>query len=358
MPNDKEFDEADFGDDVPMMEEETKENKTSNLFDDDEEEGSKQEVNELSTFEKNQLKIQKQIAELEAENMAEKEWTMKGEVNSKVRPMNSLLEEDLDVDIAVKPVPIITEETTKTLTDMIIQRIKDKAFDDVERKAPPKDSVYDPNRRWELEDEKSKKSLAEVYEEEYQKKMKKDEFKSEKALAVEKEHNEIDQIFKSICQDLDALSNWHYTPEAATMELQVVPNASVPAIAMEEIIPAHVSDAKVAAPKEVYDGKVQKSQAELDSAEKKRLRRKAKRKAASEKDAREKAKKLRGQQSETQGQITKKTALKKLMAQNNVTLVVDGRNKKELSKGSAKTIESGGKIGKEKQTFRPEKLKL
>ncbi len=312
----------------------------------------------FSTFEKQQRKMDETIKKLESENMAQKEWVMKGEVSSKARPMNSLLEQDLDVDIAVKPVPVITEETTKTLADLVIQRIKDNAYDDVVRKAPPKDSVYDPNRRWELDDEKNKKSLAEIYEEEYQKKVMQTEVKSARSLEVEREHEEIETLMSSLFNDLDALSNWHFTPKPSTLELTVVPNASVPAISMEEVIPAHVSAAKLAVPKEVYDGKVAKSQNELDSSEKAKLRTKAKRKIFEERKDRERAKKLRAGPGELQREITKSNAIKKLMGQKNVTLVVDSKDKKALGSGAASVIEKGGKIGKDKKVFKPEMLKL
>jgi U3 small nucleolar RNA-associated protein MPP10 len=191
--------------------------KNKSLFDD--EEIQPEESKMLSKFELEQLAIQKEIEQLEAENMGAKEWTMKGEVNSKSRPINSLLEQELDVDIAAKPPPVITEETTQTLESLIMQRIKDNAFDDVVRKAPIKKSTYDPNRRFELNDEKSKKSLAEIYEEEYQNTQEK--VKSRKDIELEKQHQEIETLFHELRDQLDSLSNFHYQPRAKTLELAV-----------------------------------------------------------------------------------------------------------------------------------------
>lgn len=104
------------------------------------------------------------IQEMEDEAVAPKPWQLMGETKAELRPENALLEEDLFFDHTTRQAPVITEETTKTLEDIIRQRIKDQAFDDVERKVKP---VYDPSeykKKLVLDQEKSKFSLAEIYE--------------------------------------------------------------------------------------------------------------------------------------------------------------------------------------------------
>lgn len=78
---------------------------------------------EYSTHERRMAAIAREIAILEDENVSEKPWELMGEANAKDRAENSLLETDLDFEHAAKPAPIITEEVTKTLDDMIKSRI-------------------------------------------------------------------------------------------------------------------------------------------------------------------------------------------------------------------------------------------
>ena len=59
---------------------------------------------------------------------------MTGEVAATGRQANSMLEEHLDYDTIAKNAPLMTDEVAKKLEDIILQIVKDKAWDDVERK--------------------------------------------------------------------------------------------------------------------------------------------------------------------------------------------------------------------------------
>ena len=124
----------------------------------------------MSRHERSQKRIQEKIDELEAFNIGEKPWQLKGEVHGGARPLDSMLQEDVEFDVTTRPAPEITEETTQTLEDMIMQRVRDEAFDDVERKDDPRNlAAYRPADTIELDGEKSKQGLGDVYADEFAK---------------------------------------------------------------------------------------------------------------------------------------------------------------------------------------------
>ncbi|NWV64363.1 MPP10 protein, partial [Malurus elegans] len=288
-----------------------------------------------SSFEKRQEKMSKKIKSLEEALLEEKPWQLKGEVTGQKRPENSLLEETVLFDHAVRMAPVITEETTFQLEDIIKQRILDEAWDDVVPKEKPKEEAFEYKKRISLDHEKSKLSLAEIYEQEY---MKLHQQKTEEE--ENPEHKEIQEMMDSLFQKLDALCNFHFTPKPPVPEVKIVSN--LPAISMEEVAPVAVSDAALLAPEEIKEknkaGDV-KTDAEKTPTDKKReLRRKKLRKRMRQRE-REKRQKLLEKMKPEQGtKLSKKAAaakLKKLTKEGKASLLKDEGKDKALKSSQA-----------------------
>uniref|UniRef100_A0A8C9K647 U3 small nucleolar ribonucleoprotein protein MPP10 n=1 Tax=Panthera tigris altaica TaxID=74533 RepID=A0A8C9K647_PANTA len=288
-----------------------------------------------SSFEKRQEKMNEKIASLEKELLEKKPWQLQGEVTAQKRPENSLLEETLHFDHAVRMAPVITEETTLQLEDIIKQRIRDQAWDDVVRKEKPKEDAYEYKKRLTLDHEKSKLSLAEIYEQEY---IKLNQHKT--AEEENPEHKEIQKMMDSLFLKLDALSNFHFIPKPPVPEIKVVSN--LPAITMEEVAPVSVSDAALLAPEEVKEknkaGDV-KTAAEKTATDKKRERRKKKYQKRMKLKEKEKRRKLLEKNNPDQaGKYTKAAAsekLKQLTKAGKASLLKDEGKDKALKSSQA-----------------------
>lgn len=165
--------------------------------------------------------LQAQIKDLETENVAKKDWVLMGEATSKSRPQDSLLQEDLEFERSMKAVPIITEAVVQGLEERIKARIVEGRFDDVARIRPVDDKPFLPSRFFELQDTKSSQSLAQIYEEEYVT-AKNGGMGDDRDGRLKKEHDEITKLWDSICSNLDALCNAHYTPKAVRVLIPII----------------------------------------------------------------------------------------------------------------------------------------
>ena len=213
-----------------------------------------------SSHEKAQERLSKKISKMEEAAVGDKTWQMGGEAAAPVRPENSLLSEHLEYDTAAKQAPVITEEVSRRLEDIILQRIKDKAWDDVERKVKPVEDPYEFKKKLVLDQEKSKLSLAQIYEEEFMKVAEQTTAKKPSVGLLDKEQEEtpaeveeIKGLMNSLFRKLDSLSHLHFTPKQKSAELKVVRN--IPSIAMEEVAPVAAANSDLLAPAEVVDKK-------------------------------------------------------------------------------------------------------
>ncbi|KAL4036394.1 hypothetical protein IC575_005131 [Cucumis melo] len=249
------------------------ESELSDSGDEEEENETRTEPSEnLSTHQKRLKKLQSEIEMMEKANLEPKTWTMQGEVTAMKRPKNSALEVDLDFEHNVRPPPVITEEVTATLEEMIQKRILEGRFDEVQK--APKRPTKAPREIKELDENKSKKGLGELYEEEY---VEKTNLATAPSSFTDEAKTEASILFKKLCSKLDALSHYHYAPKPVIEDMSISTN--VPALAMEEVAPVAVSDAAMLAPEEVFAGKGEiKEAAELTQSDRKRRRASKKRK--------------------------------------------------------------------------------
>lgn len=317
--------------------------------DDEEEENSKEN---LSTFEKQQREIMKQIEQLESENIAHKTWQVKGEAKAKERPVNSLLEADLDFERSAKPVPVITQETTETLEDIIRRRIKANDFDEIPRRVPDSLPEFRPSKLADVQETKSQKSLAELYEEDHLKKTDPDAYVSAETEKQQESHKEIKDLWSTLSRKLDTLSSWTYTPKAPKPTISIVANTA--AIAMEEAQPTAMATESTLAPQEVYQPEAASkrevvghsglpvAKSEMSREERKRERRKHKAKKAKILKEREETQKVKAQKEGSKAQIMEN--LKK----GNVTIIDKKGEKRDMS----------GKLKKDHAALGGGKLKL
>lgn len=176
----------------------------------------------MSSFEKAQAALKNEISALEAENLnSERPWALRGEINARQRPSDSLLEEAVDFDNLSRPTPQITEERSEEIEDIIKRRIAEAAWDDVERKdgrdltllnGMPANGGQKPARAL-LEDVATagpQRSLTQVYEDEAATKLSGTSAADEETLEKQKE---LTALFAKICRHVDGLSGNRFAPK-------------------------------------------------------------------------------------------------------------------------------------------------
>lgn len=203
-----------------------------------------------------QARLAAEIRRLEAANVAKRDWTLSGEARAADRPINSLLEEDLDFERAGKPVPVITNEVSEDIEAMIKRRILAREFDEVIRRRPDNLATETVRRgRYELDDTKPQQSLAEIYEAEHLRTTNPDTYMDATSTKLKQDTEAAEALWKEVSAKLDALCSLHYRPKPPQASIRVV--ADVPAITIEDARPgtgaAMGGDAtSMLAPQEIY----------------------------------------------------------------------------------------------------------
>jgi len=307
-------------------------------------------------------KLAKKISKLEDTAVSDKPWQMGGEVAAPIRPENSLLAEHLEYETAARHAPIVTEDVSRRLEDIIKRRIKDRAWDDVERKVKPIEDPFEYKKKLVLDQEKSKLSLAQVYEEEYMKLADSASSKKssvglldkEEAEEVPVEVSEIKEMMSSLFRKLDMLTHLHYTPKQKSAELQIVRN--IPSINMEEVAPTATSNAALLAPAEVVDKDKSeyKENEEKTKTDKKRERREKKAKKRAAIKEKEKKQALVDKINPGLGnKYSKEKMMKKLESDKQGSLITINKKEKDRSIKTSKSFFSS--LQEEAQTHVKEK---
>lgn len=131
-------------------------------------------------------------------------------------------------------------------------------------------NAFLPSRFMELQDSKSQKSLAEIYEDEYSSSKIREaggKVVAEVDKDLEKKHSEIEELFEELSGKLDALSNARFTPKPvrppctpliAVLTIDPQPKASittitnVSSITLESSLPTGQSVSTLLAPEETF----------------------------------------------------------------------------------------------------------
>ena len=252
-------DEAEFDDgDEDEIANEDDEDEEEEIED---EEPSSKKPRGLGELARKLAALEEEIADIESKQIDKKHWTLTGEVNAKSRPLNSILEANIELpfghmagkrldasegtDLMVDENDFDPENPEKPVFDIeliIKQRVADRTFDDVIRRKLETVIVDDkPRDRHEgLDFEKSQLGLAEVYAKQYEK----DIFnQSEEAEKQSAEKEEAKAVFAKLMHKLDCLTNFNFAPRPPVIKKSNEAGGvkDMPAMKLEEPIPLIVS---------------------------------------------------------------------------------------------------------------------
>ena len=207
--------EEDLYDDVDMEEDENitykkmykksnKEDKEESLNDDEiendifaEEHGYNKKKDKENEALREKIEI---VEEIHNKMLGDKPWEMKGEIKAKDRPIGSLLDSNLDFKVTKRPIPIVTAELSLKIEKLIKLRISKDLYDDPKRYSYLTDNENNENKGFEINFDKSKKGLAELYEEDYNRlnEDKTTEVKSQEKIEIEDLMEELFTMFTAV----------------------------------------------------------------------------------------------------------------------------------------------------------------
>ncbi|KAK7903478.1 U3 snoRNP protein [Exophiala xenobiotica] len=351
MEGDMERAMADVRRDLLESDEEVSDVESGSDIDDD----LKVSKKNMSTHERQRALIATEIRRLEAANVAKRDWTLSGEARAADRPLNSLIEEDLEFERTGKPVPVITAEVSEEIEELIKRRILAREFDEVVRRHPDAiGSAHGARRgRTELDDTKAESGLAEIYEQEHLRATDPG-YVDKRSAATKRQHEEIARLWKDVSAQLDLLSNLHFKPKRVEAEIKTVEDK--PTISMEDARPAGMgvnADESMLAPQEVYrpgdekrtgdivvrKGGANVNKEEMSREEKLRRRRREKERMKKAQDHQGKTTVVNGDRAGADGgTTTSSTRAKKSRAQDKADLLSD------LQKGNVKVIDKKGEL--------------
>eukprot|EP00834_Sanchytrium_tribonematis_P003373 NODE_128_length_17019_cov_0.764480.p4 type:complete len:443 gc:universal NODE_128_length_17019_cov_0.764480:14545-15873(+) len=209
---------------------------------------------------KEQEQIREKILELEKAKLLNylpesKPFALKGEVSARDRERDDLLEIDIEHDTVKKPMPA-TQNIS--LDNLIRDRVENMVFDNIQRKQDvdtthiqDSSTLVEKKKKFNIEEHtsKSKKTLAQLYEEEYLQKQQDDLFGSAVGKERPKEHIEIESLWSKVEEQLNMLSNSFYRPKAYSSEISAEQPHNI--ITKEDIQPAAINEMISEKPKEI-----------------------------------------------------------------------------------------------------------
>ncbi|EER12429.1 U3 small nucleolar ribonucleoprotein mpp10, putative [Perkinsus marinus ATCC 50983] len=219
---------------------------------------------ETSALKKRIEEMENEIEEMEREQLDEKHWTMTGEATGSSRPLNSLLEQHIDLPFSKlaarraekqwedgeEEEDELTQGTAgafKLDVDAIIkQRVADELYDDVIKRSEEevlrlKGSQEGDDSVETLNFQKSRLGLADVYAKQYEAEMLGQQTDAE--LQQDADRVELRRLFAKLMHKLDTLTNQNFTPRPvldSTLS-KAAKDGDAPAIRMEEAVPITVA---------------------------------------------------------------------------------------------------------------------